>query len=200
MNFRAYFAELIGTFLLSLAVSISIAANLPVPTPIIAGVTLGLCVYTLGKISGTHVNPAVTVALLSVKKIGFRDAAMYVVSQLLGAILAILLVPLLLGNGPAVYAGNELQLGVTELLGAFILVFGVSSVVFGKVKEEASGLVIGGSLALGAMLASSVSNGVLNPAVAIAIGSISWMYILGPIVGGLLAVWAYKLVSNNGRS
>ena len=71
MNLRHCFSELLGTFLLAFLVHLSIGAHFPVPTPIIAGLTLGLIVYMLGGISGAHVNPAVTIALASIGKISW---------------------------------------------------------------------------------------------------------------------------------
>jgi glycerol uptake facilitator-like aquaporin len=78
------------------------------------------------------------------------------------------------------------------MVGAFFLTFGVCSVVYGKADDDAAGFVVGGSLLLGILIASAASNGVINPAVAVGVGSISFMYILGPIVGGILAAQAYQ--------
>ena len=89
---KKYIAEMLGTFGLTLAVSISLASLFPVSTPVIAALTLGLLVYSLGAISGTHINPAVTIGLWSLKKIATKDAVFYIVSQFLGAGLALWLV------------------------------------------------------------------------------------------------------------
>ena len=55
-----YLAELLGTFALTLAVGVSLAGKFPVPTPLVAALALGICVYTMSAISGTHINPAIT--------------------------------------------------------------------------------------------------------------------------------------------
>ena len=83
---QAYGAELLGTFALTLSVLFSISGNSASLTPLVAGLVVGLFVYTVGAISGTHLNPAVTLSMLSVKKIKSTDAAGYIVVQLIGAI------------------------------------------------------------------------------------------------------------------
>lgn len=196
MKLKAYLAELVGAFFLTAAVAVSITVGTPLATPVVAGVTLGLFVYTVGAISGAHLNPAVTIGLASVKKIGVKDAVLYVIFQIVGALLAMTVVRTLTGAETGVQVANDWDLGVVEAIGAFVLVFGVSSVVWGKVEGMASGLVIGGSLMLGIMLTGGLSNGVLNPAVAIGIGSISWMYLLAPVVGGIVSAWVYKFLAD----
>ncbi|MBI4231597.1 aquaporin [Candidatus Peregrinibacteria bacterium] len=195
MKLKAYLAELVGAFFLTAAVSVSLTVGTPLATPVVAGITLGLFVYTVGAISGAHLNPAVTIGLASVKKIGLKDAGLYVIFQIAGALLAMLVVRALTGAETVLQVSNAWDLGIVEAIGAFILVFGVSSVVWAKVDDDVSGLVIGGSLMLGIMLTGGLSNGVLNPAVAIGIGSISWMYLLAPVLGGVISAWVYKFLA-----
>ncbi len=192
MKIRAYSAECLGTFLLALLVHLSIGAQFPVATPVIAGLTLGLIVYMLGGISGAHVNPAVTIALASIDKISWKDAGFYILFQFIGGAAALLFGKGLLGTVISVTAATSMPILVAEALGAGILVLGVSSVVHGKAPKEASGLTIGTALALGALAASVQSNGVVNPAVALGIGSLSVAYVLGPIIGGIIAAQLYK--------
>lgn len=189
---HALAAELIGTFLLTLTVSVSVAGHLPLPAPVVAGLTLGVIVFLFGGMSGAHVNPAVTIGLLSVKKISASAAAAYIVAQVLGALIAMFLSQFLTGTTTGITAGDSPLIAVSEAIGAAILVLGVSSVVHKKTPEDASGFVIGASLLLGALTASAGSNGIVNPAVAIGLGSISWSYILGPVVGGIVAAWVYR--------
>ncbi len=189
-----YAAELLGTFILALTVSISISlgAKSPFPTPVMAGLALGICVYTLGAISGTHINPAITIGLATIGKISPKDAGIYLVAQFAGGGLAIAVARFLIPLAPAVTATDTAGVFVAELLGTFLLAIGVASVVHGKAPNEASGLTIGGSLLLGVSAASSVSNGVLNPAVALAIGSLSLTYVLGQIIGAVIAMLLYN--------
>lgn len=196
MKFKKYLAELIGTFVLSMAVFFSLTSGMPLATPIVAGLTLGLFVYTLGGVSGAHLNPAVTIAMASIKKLSLLDAFFYLIFQVAGALLAMLAAQGLLGTNPELTVMNTWQVGVAEAMGAAILAFAVSAVTLKKVDNDTSGLVIGGSLLLGIMLASAMSNGVLNPAVGLAIGSVCWMYIIGPIVGAVVAAWIFKYVSS----
>ena len=81
-------------------------------------------------------------------------------------------------------------------LGTFWLAIGVAAVVYGKAPGPASGLTIGASLLLGIAMAAPVSNGVLNPAVALGIGSFSAMYVIGPIVGSAIAMVLYRYLAS----
>ena len=193
MKIQKYVAELLGTFALTLAVAMSLSAGLALGTAVVAALTVGLFVYTLGGVSGAHFNPAVSIAMASIKKLSNKDAVVYIIFQVVGALLAMLVVVKLGGSAPEnIVASNTMPVGVAEAVGAFVLVFAVSAVTLKKVGDNASGLVIGGSLLLGIMLAGGMSNGILNPAVAIAMGSVSWMYMLGPVVGGIVGAQVYN--------
>ncbi len=194
-NFKKYFAEVIGTFALTLAVSLSIYAGGAVATPIIAGITLGLFVYNLGHISGAHFNPAVTIGLLSIKKIGLSDAISYIISQFIGAWLA-MLVAGSVGATLSPIVNGAWVIGLAELIGAFFFTFGIAAVVYRKTPAEFSGVAIGASLLLGEVVAAAIgSNGIINPAVAMGLGSFNIMYALGPIVGAILGMRVYKIFS-----
>lgn len=192
MNYRAYAAEFVGTFLLAFMVHLGVGGSLPVPTPVIAGLTLGFIVYLFGGISGAHVNPAVTIGLSSIGKMKPKDAGIYVVCQLIAGYVAYLAGNAFLGGHLSVAAANTTVVAVAELIGAAVLVLGVSSVVHGKAPQAVSGLTIGTALTLGVLAASAQSNGVLNPAVALGIGSFNAAYLLGPIAGAVLAAWGYR--------
>jgi|SoiMethySBSTD1v2_1073268.scaffolds.fasta_scaffold1259937_1 glycerol uptake facilitator-like aquaporin len=191
-----YVAEFLGTFALALAVSLSLAGKFPVPTPVIAALALGVCVYTLGDISGTHINPAITLALASIGKIDIRNALFYLAAQFAGGATAMFVSQLMLGTRPAVTAVDSAAVFGAEALGTFFLATGVCSVVLGKAPGPAAGLTIGGSLLLGISIAAAVSNGVLNPAVALGIGSFSVVYALGPIVGAVAAMQLYRYMAS----
>lgn len=191
-NIRPYVAELLGTFLLTLAVSLSIVLPSVIPTPAIAGLTLMILVYVLGPISGAHVNPAVTVGLWCIGKMNVKSAFGYVVAQIVGALLvspALLLLQII----PAEAGGMEsVMIGIGEALGAGILVAGVCAVVYGKASGGPSGVAVGGSLFLGATVASAVGNGIVNPAVAIGLRSLSLTYLLAPLIGALIFAELYR--------
>jgi len=196
MKTKALLAELFGTFGLALAVLVSINhPAFPVPTPVIAGLTLGLFVYAIGPVSGCHINPAVTLGLLSIRRIDGATAIGYIVAQLIGAAVALALGSLLFTTPAEVVAGGSARIGVAELLGAVLFLFSIASVVVGRVPAPASGLVIGTGLLLGISLAAHASNGVLNPAVALGIGSFSHPYVWGPVVGAIIGCWIAHLLS-----
>lgn len=191
-----YLTEAFGTFLLTAVVGLSLAGNFPVATPILAGLTLGLFVYAAGGISGSHINPAVTIGLWSLKKISSADAAFYIIAQFAGAGAAALIINLL-AVGPALTVAAAWPVFFSEALGALAFTFGIAAVAEGQVPAGASGAVIGGSLLLGLAIAASASNAVLNPAVALGIGSFSWIYLFSPIVGSLLGMNLYRWLLKN---
>lgn len=195
---KKYLAEFVGTFALSFMVllAVSFAGSLPMAVPLIAALTLGLFVYSIGPVSGCHINPSVTLAQLSVKKISVKDAAGYIVAQLAGALVAIYVAKMLVAVSPAVSAVYNGKVFLAEMLGAFFFNFGIASVVYGKAKEQMSGLVVGGSLLLGVLAASLAgASGILNPAVALALNSATTVYIFAPIVGAILGFWVYRFVA-----
>ncbi len=196
---KKYIVEALGTFTLTLVVALSIAGRFPVPTPVLAALVLGLFVYTVGHISGTHINPAVTLGLWSIKKIRTADALNYIGSQFIGACLAFFLASAVSKVGAS--AGTVIQntwavLGA-ELLGTFFFAFGIASVVYEKTPGHFSGFVIGGSLFLGITISALLgANGVLNPAVAFGIGSFGLMYVIGPIIGSILGMQVYRALED----
>lgn len=197
MKIQKYLAELIGAFALTLGVYLSLTSGFALSTPVVAALILGTAVYTVGAISGAHLNPAVTIAMASIKEMKAKEAVLYVVFQFVGAVLAMYLGAWMTGGAATgAVAADTLQVGVAEALGAAVLTFGVAAVTLGKVDDDASGLTVGGSLLIGIMMASTASNGVLNPAVAVGIGSISYMYLLAPVVGGIVAAWVYRFIAD----
>lgn len=198
MKPHALAAEALGTFLLTLVVTLSITQGSPVPTAVLAGVTLAMIAYVLGPVSGGHVNPAVTLSLLSVKKIAPMPAVGYIVAQILGALIAMFAAQMLTGDVPSLPVVDDPIVALCEGIGAFVFLLGVTAAVHGKVPTDAAGAVVGASLTLGAIVASANANGILNPAVALGLGSLSVSYVVGPIVGGVLAAWLYRdLASRN---
>lgn len=193
---KKYIVELIGTFALTLIVALSLAGMFPVSTPVLATLTLGLFVYTIGNISGAHINPAVTLGAWSIKKIETKDALLYIIAQCIGAGIAMMIVSKV-GNVAVLTVSNTGLVFFAELLGTFFFTFGIASVVYGKNHQAVSGAVVGFSLLLGISIAVLLgSNGVLNPAVAFGIGSLNVVYVLGPIIGSVLGMQAYKHVAH----
>ena len=198
--YKKYLAEFIGTFALSFVVLIAVAATsgLPMAVPVIAGFTLALFVYSIGPISGCHINPAVTLGQLSVKKISLKDATVYIVAQFLGAWMAALMAITVFDiYAPMAGGAFDGKVFLAEMLGAFFFNFGIASVVYGRAKEQMSGLVVGGSLLFGVLVASLAgASGILNPAVALALNSMTVVYLLAPIAGAILGFRVYRFVAS----
>jgi glycerol uptake facilitator protein len=174
-------------------------------------------VYSVGHISGCHINPAVTVALLATRKIDGQTAGAYIVAQLVGAFLgAGLTLVVLSGNNPAALglgavsvnanAGNLVGLAA-EIIGTAILVFTVfGAAVDGRAPGGFAGIVIGFIVYGIIILVGPITGAALNPARQIgpellgaAIGATThldqlWVYIVGPIVGGLIGAGLYQFV------
>lgn len=193
-TYAKYLAELFGTFGLALVVSFSLNEYSVLATPLLAALTLGLFVYTVGHISGTHLNPAITFGALTIRKISLTDAVGYWIAQFIGAGLALFVSSKLLGD-MAIAAENTNMVGVGEGLGALFFAFGVAAVMYGRVPKDLTGVAVGGSLLIGISLATHLSNGILNPAVALTLGSFNAWYVAGPLVGAALGMWLFKWIS-----
>lgn len=194
---KKYIAEFIGTFALSFTILLAVStANSIIAVPVIAGLILTIFVYTIGSISGSHINPAVTLGLLSIKRISIREALYYIVSQIMGAIIAIIIAKMFSINciiGPEAWSGKTF---FAEIFGAMFFAFGIASVVYSKVSDVLSGLVIGGSLILGILIALFTGSiGIINPAVAIALNSYTFVYLIAPIIGSVIGFNVYKYIS-----
>ena len=187
-------AEAIGTFALAFSVLASLQVEASIlATPVIAGLVLGLFVYTIGNISGWHINPAVTIGLWSIGRVNVNDTVMYIIAQLIGAGVALAVASTFFGAVSFGSGPESMTYFAAEAIGAALFTFGIAAVVHNRVKTTAAGLVIGGSLLLGIITAAHLgSAGVLNPAVALAVGTFNFSYILGAIVGGVVGMNVYK--------
>lgn len=193
--YQKYIAEAVGTFALATVVlgAVSFTGTLPMAVPLIAGFTLGLFVYTIGAISGCHINPSVTLGLMSVRKISRSEGVRYIGAQIIGAVCAIVVAKVFFTVTPSVVTPFEVKVFLAEMLGAFFFNFGIASVVYGKAKEQMSGMVVGGSLLFGILIASFLgASGILNPAVAFALNSLTFVYLFAPIVGAILGFQVYR--------
>lgn len=191
-------AELLGTFTLTFVVlSISKSAiGIPYFVAIAAGLTLAIMVLIIGSTSGSHINPAVTFGLWSVKKINSLKAILYIVAQFIGAIFAWKLYTYFIDNAiPSIGSKKfDWKIFIAEMIGTLIFTFGLSAAIYLRYEGGKLATTIGGSLILGIFVASAISNGVLNPAVALGIQSWGTEYFVAPLVGGFVGVNLYSLL------
>ncbi|MFN9717174.1 MAG: MIP/aquaporin family protein [Planctomycetota bacterium] len=205
-------AECFGTFCLTFAGTGAIIINETSHGAIThAGIaiTFGLIVmamiYSIGDISGCHINPAVTIGLTLMKKVQIRHAALFVFGQCLGAILASSVLRALFPDnitlGATQPSGAAAQSLTLEFLLTLILMFVILNVT--SVSEPArslAGLVIGSVVALEAMFAGPICGASMNPARSIAPALVSghvnsmWIYIVGPITGAIAGGILFRLI------
>lgn len=198
-------AEVFGTFCLVFAGTGAIVIDDlhgGVVTHVGVAMTFGLVVlamiYTLGDISGAHLNPAVTLGFLAAGRFNGSDALAYIASQSLGALAASTLLhflfPLHATLGLTRPAGPPWQAFVFEMLLTMILMFVILSVSIGaKEKGITAGIAIGAVIGLEALFAGPVTGASMNPARSLAPALVSqhleglWIYLAAPIFGALLA-------------
>jgi glycerol uptake facilitator protein len=222
----AYLAELIGTFLLVFFITSVVVlfvatgnqaqfgSDFAVVGLVHAFLLFGLIVM-FGVVSGGHFNPAVTLAVAALRRISPIDAVIYILAQLSGAVLGALLTKgLLLDEGRATHYGavqvSSLLSGsfagsVVEAVGTFCLVLVVLAAVYSKKSfKEWAPLAIGTTLGFIVMVGGPMDGGSFNPArwfgpalVGNSFGG-TWPYIVGPIVGSLLAAAVFVFVLEPG--
>jgi MIP family channel proteins len=215
----AAIAELVGTFILVFGgTAVAVGAILARPTAGAAydslaialafGLALAAVVAAIGHVSGAHVNPAVTLGMAAAKKFPWSYVPIYVGAQLVGAVLAALATWLtfggparseakLAGTYPAQGVG-DLQAFIVEILITFILVFVVMAVATDdRAPAAIAPIAVGFALAVGVFIAGPVTGGSVNPARSLGpmlvAGDLTsvWLYILGPIIGGVLGALLY---------
>jgi len=201
---KNYIVELIGTFFLVLVIGLT-------GNPIAIGCILMVMVYMGGHVSGAHYNPAVTLGVMMRGKIEGKDAVMYMVFQVIGAMLAALLYYMLNGAtfAPAPAADiNVVKVLVVEAVFTFALVSVVLNVATHSKTEGNSyyGLAIGFTILAAAFAGGGISGGAYNPAVGMgpilidtimgggSIGNL-WLYLVGPFAGGAVAAMVFKYVN-----
>jgi MIP family channel proteins len=222
----AYIAELIGTFLLVFFITSVVVLFVATGNQAqfgsdfaVVGLVHGFLLFGLimmfGIVSGGHFNPAVTLAAAVIRRIDPIDAVVYILAQLSGGVLGALLTKaLLLDEGRATHYGaasvSSLLSGNTagaavEAIGTFVLVLVILATVFSEksVKDWAP-LAIGTTLGFAVMVAGPLTGGALNPARWFGPALVSntwggtWPYLVGPIVGSLLAALVFRFVIEGG--
>lgn len=197
---KKYIAELIGTFFLVYAIGHNVIGGNPL-APIGIGLALAVMVYACGHISGSHFNPAVTIAVWLRGKCDTKDVLPYILFQLVGAVLGAVAVCWMRGKAAA---PGDFELGkliVAEILGTFALAWVILNVATTKANANNSfyGAAIGLTVTAGACSVGSLSGAAFNPAVATAAvamnmlkGSQLWAYWVFCIAGGGAAAFVYN--------
>ena len=210
---RRYAAEFIGTFLLVFAgtgaIVIDEVSGGGVGSSGI-GASFGLAVmaaiYSIGHISGAHINPAVTLAFAATRHLPLRAVPAYIVAQLAGAALGSAALWALFGNvadlGATVPSDTAAQALGLEVVLTFFLAFVIMAVATdARAVGGTAAIAIGGYVGLAATFAGPIAGASMNPARSFGPALLSgawadhWVYWLGPIVGALAGAFAYRLIA-----
>ncbi|MBQ6546759.1 MAG: aquaporin [Bacilli bacterium] len=209
---KKYICEFVGTFVLTLVgcgVAVVTGANV-VATSLAFGLTIVAMAYSIGNVSGCHINPAVSLSMLMTKKMTLKEFAFYVVAQILGAIAAAAVLGVLLSSFKALGAntyGADGQLAtnvwialLVECILTFIFVTAILGVTSKKENNAVAGLVIGLTLTLVHLLGISFTGTSVNPARSLGPAILMcgtalkqvWVFVVAPLVGATLASLFYK--------
>ena len=209
---KKYFAEFVGTFALVFCGTCAIVIDQVsgggvshLGVSLTFGIIVAGMIYSVGDISGAHLNPAVTLGFSLLGKFPYKDIVPYVVSQIAGAILASVVVHTMFpGNeflGATIPSGIAMQSFILEIILTFILMFVIIRVATGS-KETGimAGIAIGGIVAMEAAFAGPICGASMNPARSLAPALISghieflWVYLTAPFAGAILAVGVNKVL------
>ena len=218
-DMKKYIAEFIGTLTLVLfgtGVAVVSGGNI-IATALTFGLAIIASAYVIGDISGCHVNPAVSLAMLISKKISAKDFLGYVISQVLGAlagtgILYVILKATEIGTEALGANGyGELSTVNITLLGAiivevvltFIFIYTILGVTKDESKSSVSGIVIGLTLMFVHLLGITLTGTSVNPARSLAPAifqggtalSQVWVFIVSPFIGAALAAYVFKYLN-----
>lgn len=208
-DIKKYTAEFIGTFALVFCGTGAIIVNQQsngslglVGISLAFGIIVSAIIYVFGNISGAHINPSVTIALIIGKVISKKDASFYIIAQILGAILASILLkymfPENLTLGATIPSGSLLQSFIIEAVLTFFLMLTILGITSKEENSSVVGLMIGLVVTGIILFAGPISGGSFNPARSFAPALLSgnltslWIYIAAPTLGTILAVSIWK--------
>ena len=217
---KKYLAEMVGTMVLVLmGCGVAVSLNCGIDTASVVGTAFafGLAVvamaYTIGGISGCHINPAITLGCMLTGRMDAKEGCMYMIFQVIGAFIGSLLLFILTANVPGLEGtgANDLQANVTVLGGLLaeiiftcifvLVVLGTTSKTNGATNNFA-GLAIGLSLVLVHLVCIRYTGTSVNPARSIAPAVFQggtalanlWIFIVGPFVGAACAAAIWKMI------
>jgi glycerol uptake facilitator protein len=185
---------------------------------LVFGLIIAIVIYGFGTTSGAHINPAVSISLAVVRRFPWREVPAYVVAQLAGAVLGGLLVVAVFGTratdfghvgSTSLAEGTGYLRGtVAEVIGTFLLLFTIMALAVDRRAPTGwAGLIIGLAVTTDILLIGPVTGASMNPARTFGPyltntlfgGSTPWaelgVYVIGPLVGGVLAAIAYDLIA-----
>jgi aquaporin Z len=209
-------AEFLGTFALVFAGTGAMVVNQTssgAVTHVGVALTWGLVVlamiYTLGDVSGAHLNPAVTLGVWAARRMERKLVMPYIASQVLGALAASGVLRVLFPDNPTlgatVPADSDMQSFVLEVILTALLMFVILGVSTGaKEKGITAGIAVGAVITLEAMFAGPICGASMNPARSLAPALVSghlqslWIYLIAPVLGALLAVPTCKCIREPG--
>lgn len=208
---RLLAAEFIGTFALVFAgcgaimVDAKTGALGHVGVAISFGLVIMAMIYAVGHISGAHFNPAVTFAFALSRHFPWSRAIAYWCAQVLGALVAALLLRGSLGNiahvGATLPSGSQGQSFLWELVLSFFLMFVIMAVATDtRAVGEAAAIAVGGTIGLDAMFGGPISGASMNPmrsaGPAIVAGNLHslWVYLVAPPIGAAIGALAYQFI------
>ena len=217
---KKYFAEVIGTAILvffGCGTAVISGGNL-VATSLAFGLAIVAAAYAIGDISGCHVNPAVSLAMLIRGKLTIKEFCGYVISQVIGALAGSGLLYLILNaaggigtdnlgaNGYGAGYGLELNVWgalVTEIVLTFVFIYTILGVTSDKSKSHIAGIVIGLTLTFVHLIGIGLTGTSVNPARSLApaifLGGTAvsqlWVFIVAPFIGSALAAFTYDALN-----
>jgi aquaporin NIP len=209
-------AEFLGTFCLVFAGtgaividSVSGGAVSHVGVALTFGLIVLAMIYTIGDISGAHINPAVTIGFFAARRFEAGNVLPYVTSQCTGAFAASFALRFLFPKHPTlgatIPAGPAMQSFVLEVILTALLMFVILNVSVGaKEKGITAGIAIGGVIALEALFAGPICGASMNPARSLAPALVAghlgglWIYLVAPVLGAALGVIGCRCVRERG--
>lgn len=213
---KKYIAEFIGTFALVFcgtgAVIVNSSSNdslglLGISTAF--GIIITAMVYVFGNISGTHINPAVTIALAIGRLMPRNEVIGYILAQVLGAFLASGLLYFIFPEtktlGETLPNGGILPSIILEIVLTFFLMLTILGITSNKEYTHLAGIIIGVFVVGAILIAGPISGGSFNPVRSIApalfLGNVNelWLYILAPITGSILAMLLWMFMNRKGN-
>ena len=217
-SIKKYIAEFIGTFVLVLfacgtAAVVGCSAENGTGyllTALAFGLVIVAMAYSIGNISGCHINPAVSIAMLVSKKMSIKDFIGYIIAQFLGATAGAAVLMALVGKesglGANALYNDSIGLSIlVEIILTFVFVIAILGVTSKIENSAVAGIVIGLSLTLVHILGISFTGTSVNPArsfgPALLVGGDAfadvWVFIVAPLIGGVLAALVYKFLASD---